>query len=508
MVKHLFGILWLAFVLTLVGCANISSPTGGKKDIIPPKLVSVEPADSMTNTRVSELTMYFDEYITVGDVAKNLQVQPLLTIPPTLTGSGKHATFRLIDSLLEDNTTYRISFGGAIKDLHEGNPFTGYTYTFSTGSYFDSLKITGNVLNAATGLPDTSGIVVVLHAGTENDTAIIRKKPKYITTPDSKGHFVFKGLPGRSFRIYAIRDENDNMIYDGGTEMIAFSDSLIYPSDTVAKPITMRVFMEVPDSTEAADTTKSPKRSLRRKNDIVKIPDSNLVWSTNIDTSNISRRTFDVTDSIKLVFNKTPTIDPGKIELLLQNGKTSERQQVKVHTDTANRNIVYVVAGFADNKIYTLKIDSAFAVDTANVASVVVNYKFRTLYQKDYGKIKLNIPSKYLSPDEQNSDMPDYVLVMKAGDDTLYQRKITDTIVSFDKLLPAKYTFRIIVDNNRNGVWNTGNVLENLQPEVVIPCMEPIVLKADWEHTVDFEKMKKAIMVGDSNSNIKSKRKN
>ncbi len=158
--------------------------------------------------------------------------------------------------MLEDNTTYRLSFGNAIKDLHEGNPFKNYTYTFSTGNYFDSLQLRGTVINAATGQVDTGSIIAMLYSAESSDSSVVRKKPKYVTNVDAAGKFVFKGLPHRNFRIYAVKDVNGNLIYDGPeqAEMIAFNDSTVWPGDTSLAPINLRMFLEKPDTTIKKDT--------------------------------------------------------------------------------------------------------------------------------------------------------------------------------------------------------------------------------------------------------------
>ncbi len=161
------------FVIVLcigAGCANITSPTGGRRDKTPPKLLSITPKDSLLNTKVSRIEMHFDEYITVGDVGKEDQISPLLAIHPTVMGLNKRVIVKIVDTLLEENTTYRLSMGNAIKDVHEGNAFSKYTYTFSTGKYFDSLQIRGNVINALTGFPDSAGVTVELYSAKDDDT--------------------------------------------------------------------------------------------------------------------------------------------------------------------------------------------------------------------------------------------------------------------------------------------------------------------------------------------------
>jgi len=479
----------LAFLCACSGCANISSPTGGKKDTRPPKLLSITPADSLLNTRLSRLEMHFDEYVTVADAQKEVIISPILTIPPTVTGLNKHVVLKLEDTLLEDNTTYRISFGRSIRDLHEGNAFSGFTYTFSTGRYFDSMELKGTIINAATGLPDTSGILVILYKAAENDSAVVKKKPMYAARPDNKGAFHFKGLPGRHFRIYALKDDNNNMIYDGGTEMIAFNDSLVTPADSAVQTIGLRLFAELPDTANSAkDSVKPSKKMLKGKMRGVVI-DTNLVYTTNLDTTNSSRKTFDITDSIKMVFNRWPILAKEKISIIFDSAETEVRVPVRVRQDSSKPGLIYVIAHLAENTVYTMRVDTGFAKDTGNKSVSTARYKFRTFDKDDYGKIKLNLPGRYYSSKQGNAPVsrPDYLLMAMAGNDTLYRQKITDTVVFFSRLRPASYTFRIIVDKNRNGKWDTGDLLGKRQPEEVMPGPAPLSLKAGWEHNIDFE---------------------
>lgn len=481
--------LLFLFLGALSGCANISSPTGGKKDVTPPKLMSVTPSDSLLNTRVTKLEMYFDEYITLGDASKEIEVSPILPVPPIVTGINKHIKLKITDSLLEDNTTYRISFGSAITDLHEANPFVGYTYTFSTGGYFDSLQLRGKLINAATGLPDTSS-VIVLYKDTENDSAIVKKKPRYKTKPNGVGVFTFKGLPAKKFRIYAIKDDNNNLIYDGGTEMVAFCDSTVAPTDTASEVVTLRLFAEIPDSTTANDTLKTARKSLRGKERKTVISDTNLIYTINVDTSNIEQRTFNLADSIKMVFNREPAIDLSKIIVTYDSTGGPIDIPTRVLKDAKVPTKVTIASSYwRENTVYTLHLNEGCAVDTGGVAADAATYKFRTFNDDDFGKISIRFPSKYLSGDMSVGDTTgaDYVLVVKADNDTLYQKKITDTIIKFTRLRPATYTFRIIVDKNKNGFWDTGDLLGKRQPEEVIPSTASVALKAGWEHDIDFE---------------------
>ena len=192
--------LGLAFAGGLGGCANVMPPSGGPKDTMPPRLISVLPADSGLRVRPKKITLRFDEYVVVQNVATQLTLSPLLAIAPTATADLRKVEIVIPDTLLQPNTTYRLSTGTSIRDLHEGNPTPAFSYTFSTGDYFDSLQLQGRIIMAATGKPDT-GITVMLHeAGSAGgDTAVLSRKPQYVVNTDGAGNFKFSGLPRAPF---------------------------------------------------------------------------------------------------------------------------------------------------------------------------------------------------------------------------------------------------------------------------------------------------------------------
>ena len=495
----------LLFLIACIGegCANITAPTGGKKDTIPPKLVSIEPADSLLDTNVKRIEMHFDEYITTSDVSKEVELSPILAVQPVVTSNNKHVIVKIVDSLLEPNTTYRLSFGKAIKDLHESNPFmgkgkTGYTYTFSTGPYFDSLELKGKVISATTGLPDSGGVLVVLYSEKDKnkDSAVVKHKPKYVTKANSKGEYIFKGLPGRSFRIYALKDPNNNLIYDGAAagEMIAFNEQAVTPGDTSQKPVLLRLFSEVVDTANKnADSVKKATDSIaqdsgfKRKNKDA----GNVSYSVNLDTTNAAKRTFDITRPISLKFNKTTQLNKDKISLSFDSSGTAVTANITISADTAHPLLYHIFPGtpgdmqWLEDKIYTLRLAKGFAKDTAGKDIMPSRYVFRSQEDDDYGKIQMHLPAKYFDSH--------FLLMVTTEKDTVYQKPVLDTIVNLVRLKPSKYTFRIIADKNGNGKWDTGDLFGKLQPEEVIPYREDLKLRAGFELVIDFEEAPKPI---------------
>lgn len=455
------------------------SPTGGRKDTKPPQLVSVSPADSQLNNRVTRIEMAFDEYITVSDVGREVQISPILAMPHTVTTFPRKIVVRIADSLLDDSTTYRITFGNAVRDLHEGNPFAGYAYTFSTTSYFDSLQVSGKVIDAATGLPDT-GAVILLYSAAKSDSAVVREKPKYVGKVTSGGMFAVKGLPARRFHIYALRDANTNLIYDGGDELVGFYDNVVLAGDTSQPQILLRLFREVADS-GGVDSLFAPEQpmGLSRKME-QKDKKDEFNYSVGVDTSDVRKRTAEITKPVRVIFNKPlDSIYVSRLSITYDSAEITVEGALRAWIDSATPNVMLINSDWKENTVYTLRLLKGFAKDTLGNETMPSRFTFRTKRDDDYGKLKINIPSKYYGNQ--------YLLMVVADKDTIHFMPVTDTVVSLRRLMPGSYTMRIIVDKNENRKWDTGDLLGRRQPEEVIPYMDVIAIKAGWDNTIDFE---------------------
>ncbi len=56
----------------------------------------------------------------------------------------------------------------------------------------------------------------------------------------------------------------------------------------------------------------------------------------------------------------------------------------------------------------------------------------------------------------------------------------------FKYLKPADYMIRILVDDNHDGKWTTGNFAERRQPEQLIYYMQKVTVRQNWDIHVDF----------------------
>ena len=242
---HRLSFTAVVLSLLLVACANMGNPDGGPYDETPPRVVRTSPKLGEANvTNAKKIVIEFDEIVKIENAYEKVVISPPQIEQPEIEAVGKTVTVALQDSL-KPNMTYTIDFSDAIVDNNEGNPLGDYAFTFSTGEQTDTMQVSGHVLDASN-LEPIKGMLVGLYRLpdiTEGDSisdsltrandpdSLFKTKPfERISRTDGSGHFIVKGIAPGKYRIYALKDQNQNYYYDQRAEMIAFTDRIIEPS--------------------------------------------------------------------------------------------------------------------------------------------------------------------------------------------------------------------------------------------------------------------------------------
>jgi hypothetical protein len=239
-------------VILISACAKMGSLAGGKKDINPPRLVSSTPANYSTNFRSQKIEIEFDEFILLKSVNQELVISPPLPKKPDVRLKNKSIIIDLKNELRE-NTTYTLNFGKAIADNNEGNPLTNFEFVFSTGGYLDSLSVQGTIYNAFNLLPSKEPITIGLYDQTE-DSVPLKNIPVYIGKTNDKGLFMINNIKSDTFKLFALKDLNYNLLYDLPTEEIGFIDTLITMTPEFLKSMPLRI---IEKDTIKKDTLKT-----------------------------------------------------------------------------------------------------------------------------------------------------------------------------------------------------------------------------------------------------------
>lgn len=460
-VLFFLAILGVAKIVVLSsGCANIIPPQGGPRDTIPPVLLKATPGDSTRNFSGNKITFTFDEFVDVQGIRENLNVSPAPGNNPDVEAKLNTVTVRLKDSL-ESNTTYSLNFGDAIKDFTEGNPVKGFTYTFSTGRYIDSLELTGKVILAETGKTDTT-LIVMLHT-LANDSAIVKERPRYITKLDRNGSFNFKNLPAKTFYIYALKDDGGTRRYFSDKQLLAFADSAIV-IDGKTKPVTLYAW--------AGKQTAPPpiKITTTRPKGGVVTTDDRLKFQTNL-----SGNQQDLLGNFILSFEQPLRLfDSIKIRLYTDTIFTPATAY-NFQKDTTGRKILLTTA-WKENTTYNIILDKDFADDSAGKKLLKTDtITFKTKKQADYGSLQLQF---------RNLDTAKHpVLHIMAGEVIYKSAPLTAAGFSQSLFPPGDYELRILYDENQNGVWDPGQFFgKKKQPELVKPVDRKVTVKPNWQN--------------------------
>ena len=268
--KPVFPFFLLAAVL-LAGCAKIVMPTGGPKDVTPPAIAKESPANGCNNFKGNTIKISFNEFVTLNNTFENVLISPPLSQQPTYTISGKTLIIKFNDTL-QSNQTYNIGFANCIQDFTEGNPVPFYNYAFSTGEAVDSFMLKGKVIEA-----QTNGAVkgcFVFAYSQDIDSLPLTTKPQYITKTQANGSFAIKNIRPGNYKIFALKDINNNLVYDLPNEEIAFLENTM---EAVRMPV------EVPKDTASVNDSVAPVAEL--EDTAAKMPETPMFLFMEEDTT-------------------------------------------------------------------------------------------------------------------------------------------------------------------------------------------------------------------------------
>jgi hypothetical protein len=467
MTRRILLILSLVSILIISsisgpGCANIIPPAGGPKDSLPPQLRRAEPADSTLNFRSTRFSFSFDEYVEVQNIQQELLVSPVPRNAPAVDYRLNTVSVRLKDTL-EPNTTYTIDFGNSIKDINEGNVLRNFTYTFSTGPYIDSLEFSGNVILAETGRIDTT-LIVMLHSNPD-DSAVVREKPRYVSKLDSKGRFVFKNLPPRTYRVYALKDETNTRRYFDDKQLFAFADSPVVISDTT-RSVTLYAYSNRPPAVPAVTTAAPPTRT----RGATQTTDRRLKFSTNLIGTQQ-----DLLGRFIMIFEQPLRAFDSTLVSLKTDTTFTPVADARIFKDSTNRQMT-VTTAWKENTTYHLIMDQNFAEDSAGRKLPRTDtLTFTTKRISDYGKLRLRIRNLDLTRNP--------VLQFVLNGNITQSFPLSSVDFAQQMFFPGDYELRILYDNNKNGKWDPGNFFgQRRQPELVQPIDRKIIIKPNWEN--------------------------
>ena len=518
--------MFFGLMLSLINCAKRGTPTGGPKDETPPEIVSTKPDNYSVNFGDKEITLTFNEYITLKDAQKQLVVSPPLKYPPEVSpqgGASKRINIKLLDTL-RDNTTYVLNFGQSIVDHNEGNTYPFYRYVFSTGNYIDSLELGGTVSDATQKEPDNFISVMLYELDSAyTDSLVYKTLPTYITnTLDSSVAFNLTNLKKGKYRLVALKDEGSDNLFTPKTDKIGFiADPIVIPSDTtyhitlfkeepefrIGRPVMLNKnkiafgFEGDPSGMEIellSDTPASYRYATVRD----KETDSINYYFTPVEADSLIFRvakeavvdTFTVrmrdlyNDS--LVITEAPQrslqlSDTFRISSNIplrsydrENIKILDRDSTSVDFDLRLKEIeneLLFIWEKQPGNTYHISMMPGAVTDFFDNQNDSLQYSLSTKELGQLGTIRVRL---------QNVDAFPVILELTDQQNNVKQSMFIERTAlnyNFPNIDPGTYYIRVIHDTNGNGKWDTGNFLQQRQPEKISYYPDPIELRANWE---------------------------
>src|SRR5690606_28047665 len=521
----------LLILLSLSRCANMQRPTGGPKDSIPPQLLEESTPNFTTNFTEKRIVLRFDEFIKLNNQYKEFSISPDLEEIVDYRVRKRDLVITLPDSL-EENTTYTINFGKGLVDYNEGNPFVDYNYVFATGDELDSLSITGSVINGFTKEfdPKKDENIKILLIPTSQDSIFGKRKANIFANVDTSGNFKFNNLREDSYRIYALKEQNNDRIFNGNDEWIGFLEDSLYLDQDIAD-IHLEITQAYPKEFRTLEKKfESTGHILLTFSKPLEEPKTKIIFPADLDERKIEQYSFkndsakiyipqteldsikielmdgtEIMDTIFIRVNKnakfnrevkpilnitnkvdrvrhitltstSPLADVDKSKILIHEDSVS-RRNFQLQQDTINRNLYHIRYNWRPKRDYELVIQEGAMRTPFDDINLESKTRFTLDESDNYGNIHFTVTGL-------DSTMNYIVELIDESKEKVFERKpliASNPKISYTNYPGGKYSLRIIYDANNNGRWDPADVYAKKQAENIWYLNKTFTIRANWD---------------------------
>lgn len=531
------GFSCLLLYTLFFSCATPTTPTGGPRDENPPVIdTALSTPNFQTKFLKQNISLTFNEWVMLEDVFNQVIISPPLQHKPEIYIKKKSVIIAWDErEILRENVTYTFNFGESVKDLTEKNPAEKLRFVFSTGEFIDSLTLSGKVIDATDGKP-LEKIRVMLYAS-QTDSVVKTQKPLYLSITDKEGRFKMENVRSDTFSLFALEDINFNYKFDLANERIGFPDSLLYLNQNLSDSLVLQVFQEKPLLRLNATDLKSygvvkalfnqtPEKILVFTDTLAPflykeyVKDTLKLWYNpalvknpwqlrlqngvnsfdtinfnppasiqnvgnlrleNTPESGISRFTLKPGEPIP-IFLSRPVFSANASKIIPVKDSLPPSDTLFFEQDTVNPRLISLHGRWQEGNTYKLTLPPGTIEDIYGKTTDSLKFTISIGKTEDYG----NLAVKFSLID---SAMNYIIQIIDDSQRIFYENQVhgkSPENLSLKLLSPGKYTLKVIKDENNNGIWDTGNLLNHRQPEKIalIPVEE---IKANWdvETTVD-----------------------
>jgi len=522
-------LLTAATALSLSSCASISSPQGGPRDLAAPTLVSSKPKNQQLSVTGKTISLTFDEHIQAKNLTRELLITPN-TGNKYKVNTDKETITLEFEQPLQENTTYTLNFREGLTDITESNIAQGLKLAFSTGTFIDSSQVAGNVVDLLTQLPEKGAVVALYPAG---DTLNIKEDlPYYQAQTDSAGNFFFENIKEGEYRTYALIDKNKNSFYDNENEKIGYLSTQIRvtPTTEPVKIQTVRIDTKKPILLRRENYTDRyiPNYSegiLTFSARPVQQPTDSIYFKAGVDGKAFQLFKTQNFGGGKTILSAVDSagnmaIDTVQIDFTGKRAQLIKGAQLKV-TNNGNSN-------YRTGQVVTIELETPVNITGAEPISIMADSVLlqKLKYPEEITLDPSNTEMRFKLPDikttnKQLSVLLDSTAIVPLQGEALKFTQLPITLsessgtgsikgtveteetsfiiqllnakyvpiaevannrkFAFSKLEPGQYRIRVLVDENKNGVWDKPDPELKKPMEQVYFYPQPFDVRANWE---------------------------
>lgn len=296
-------------------------------------------------------------------------------------------------------------------------------------------------------------------------------------------------------------DENDAFVVERLTERIDtlkywIKDSLIYQIDTLEMEVTYLYTDSLKELVPRTDTLRLASRERQKtERELQKEKEEKEKEEKRRrergDTLNVQPKieflsvdiyapsSVDIYDYLTLTFPEpVASMDTAAFHLQQKVDTLWVDVPFELHPDSLNVRVFNIFATWKQGESYSLQVDSAAVTGIYGryINKQKKDFKVKTL--DSYGQVFFNITG---ATDD------DFVELLDTKDAVVRTENVVNGRADFYYLAPGKYAARLVRDVNRNGIWDTGNYEQHLQPEMVFYYPQMIEFKANFDVLQDWD---------------------
>jgi len=255
-------------------------------------------------------------------------------------------------------------------------------------------------------------------------------------------------------------------------------DPEIVEMDTISLRMTYQKTDSLNNIVTAVDTLNFVNRKKRQSDNKKKDKEETITFLQL--TSNL-KSTMNVYDNVFITFDQ-PVSDFNESKFRLQRfiaaDSTYVDENIQVVVDSLNPRQYSFRPKWQPGNSYRFSVDSTSFHSYSGLWSDKFSMDFKIKNLNEYGNLYIDIRGI-------EADVPAFVELLDKSDKPIRKSTVKDGGVLFMNLDPGTYYARIIIDENGNDKWDTGDYYTKRQPEMVYYYPGSLVIKEYWDIELD-----------------------